>query len=308
MIIALILLLVVAAVLVGGAYYAYRIAFYSPNKDREKLPSTSSGVYDPYRPEMRRLFQLLQNRPCEFVTVRSHDGLLLSGRYYHVQDGAPLDICFHGYHSAALTDFCGGSDLSLQMGHNLLLVDQRAHGKSEGSTITFGILERRDALCWIDYALNRFGRCQEILLYGISMGGATVLMAAGLKLPSNVVGIVADCPYSSPLDIILQVGRSMPIPLWLIKPFVILGARIFGGFDLLETTAMECVKNTRVPILVIHGDSDTLVPREMSLPLAEANPQMVRHCTVYGAEHGISYLVDTPRYVKFVNEFMEKVL
>lgn len=300
--------LILVLLFLGGAYYAYRVAFFSPQKDREKIPSTSSPVYDPYRPEMKRLFQQLKNRSCEFVTVRSHDGLILSGRYYHIQDGAPLDIGFHGYRSSPLTDFSGGSDLSFQLGHNLLLVDQRAHGKSQGNTITFGIQERRDLLSWVQYALSRFGKEQKIILYGISMGGATVLMASGMDLPENVKGIIADCPYSNALDIILHVGRTVPIPQWLMKPFVILGARIFGGFDVRETDAEKAVQKTAVPILVIHGESDNFVPAEMSGVLVEANPEKVQRHTIPGADHGISFLVNTQEYCRIVSEFMEKVL
>lgn len=300
--------LILVLLFLGGAYYAYRVAFFSPKKDREKIPSTSSPVYDPYRPEMKRLFHQLKNRSCEYVTVRSHDGLILSGRYYHIQDGAPLDIGFHGYRSSPLTDFSGGSDLSFQLGHNLLLVDQRAHGKSQGNTITFGIQERRDLLSWVEYALRRFGKEQKIVLYGISMGGATVLMASSMDLPENVKGIIADCPYSNALDIILHVGKTMPIPQWLMKPFVILGARIFGGFDISETDAQKAVQKATVPILVIHGESDTFVPPEMSAVLVKANPGKVQRRTISGADHGISFLVNTQEYCRIVTEFMEKVL
>lgn len=303
----IVILCLLAAAVMGGAYYAYRIAFYSPMKDREQMKPIKGAQYDPYRPEMRRIYHQLKDRPCEFVSITSHDGLKLSGRYYHVQDGAPLDLCFHGYRSGPMTDFSGGSELSFRMGHNLLLVDQRAHGKSGGRTISFGIQERQDLLKWVDYAVNRFGSDLKILLYGVSMGGATVLMASELDLPGNVKGIVADCPYSSPIEIILHVGKSMPIPDWLIRPFAILGAKIFGGFDLTETDAREAVKHTTVPILIIHGESDSFVPQEMS-DIVQNNPVMVQRFTVPGAEHGISYLVDTQGYRKIVTEFIRKVL
>ena len=84
-------------VVFGGAYYAYRLAFYSPAKDREKIPEIKGEQYEIHKPAMRDLFRELQNRPCEFVTVSSRDGLTLSGRYYHTADGAPLAIGFHGY-------------------------------------------------------------------------------------------------------------------------------------------------------------------------------------------------------------------
>lgn len=303
----LLLLVLFAAILLGGAYYAYRVAFFSPMKGRDQIPTIRGEQYDPYREDMARVYQQLNERPCEFVSITSHDGLKLSGRYYYVKDGAPLDICFHGYRSSAMTDFSGGSELSFQLEHNVLLVDERAHGKSEGRTISFGIQERQDLLRWVDYAINRFGSDVQILLYGVSMGGATVLMASELDLPANVKGIIADCPYSSPIDIILFVGRDMPIPQWLIRPFAILGAKIFGGFDLNETDAARAVKNTKVPILIIHGDDDRFVPCEMS-NIVSSNPQMVTRYTIHNAGHGISYLVDTQQYHKYVKEFLDKVL
>lgn len=302
-----VLLCLLLALVLGGGLYAYRIAFYSPSQDREKTPSITGLQYEPYREEIRRIFCQLRDRPCEMVTIYSHDGLKLSGRYYHNIDGAPLDIGFHGYRSSCLTDFAGGSEMSFQMGHNLLLVDERAHGKSEGKTISFGIQERQDVLSWTEYAVKRFGSDVKILLYGVSMGAATVLMASDLPLPENVKGIVADCPYSSPMEIIQHVGKKMPIPNWLIKPFVILGAKIYGGFDILETTAVKSVRNAKVPILIIHGENDGFVPAKMS-DIAAQNPQLITRFTFPEADHGISYLVDTCRYQQLVGAFVKKVL
>lgn len=304
----LLILCVLLAIVLGGSYYAYRVAFFSPKKDRERIPTHSGRQYDPYREEITRIFNQLNDRPCEFVTTFSQDGLKLSGRYYHIRDGAPLDIGFHGYRSSCLTDFCGGADLSFQLGHNVLLVDQRAHGKSEGSTIAFGIKERWDVLSWVDYALERFGPDTEILLYGVSMGAATVLMASDMELPGNVKGIIADCPYSSPTAIIRRVAEKRGLPATLAWPFVVIGAKVYGGFDIRETSAAEAVKNTKVPILLIHGEADSFVPCEMSGEVYSANMEKVQRHTFPGAGHGISYLVDTPRYRQVVTEFMERVL
>lgn len=299
----LILLCILLAVIFGGAYYAYRIAFYSPPKDREKTPNMDGTAYETYREEVIRLYGQIKNRPCEYVTIQSRDGLTLFGRYYHIRDDAPLDIGFHGYRSGPYTDFAGGSELSFQMEHNLLLVDQRAHGKSQGRTISFGINERWDVLDWVDYACKRFGADTQILLYGVSMGAATVLMASGLNLPQNVKGIIADCPYSSPIDIIVHVGKTYPLPQWLIRPFAILGAKIYGGFNLLETDAKQSVSHSKAPILILHGQADGFVPQEMS-DIVTANPTLVRRITFPGADHALSYLSDTPRYCQEVKVFV----
>lgn len=304
----IILLCILLVVLLGGGYYAYRIAFFSPMKDRDRIPSTSGHQYDPYREEMARIYHQLNDRTCEFVTIFSHDGLKLSGRYYHVKDGAPLDIGFHGYRSSCLTDFSGGSELSFQLEHNVLLVDERAHGKSEGRSITFGIQERQDVLSWVDYAVERFGEDTKILLYGVSMGAATVLMASDLDLPENVKCIIADCPYSSPEKIIRKVAVQMGISDRLAWPFVKIGAKIYGGFDISETDAARAVKNAKVPILILHGEADGFVPCEMSEEVYLSNTEKVQRYTFPGADHGISHLVDTPRYRQIVTEFIQKVL
>lgn len=303
-----ILVCLALAVIFGGAYYAYRIPFYSSAKRSDAPPTLTGTQYESHRAEISRLYHQLKDRPFESITIHSREGLALHGRYYHCADGAPLDIGFHGYRSSYVTDFAGGSELSFRMGHNLLLIDQRAHGKSEGRTITFGIKERQDLLCWVNYALDRFGKDTRILLYGVSMGAATVLMASELELPDNVKAIIADCPYSSPLDIILAVGKQTGYPPKLIRPFVILGAKIYGGFDVQQTSAREAVTHTRVPILIIHGEADSFVPAEMSRIIQEANPRMVTRYTIPGAEHAISYLVDTPTYHRIVTDFVNQVL
>lgn len=301
MILLLILFLLILAF--AGGFYAYRIAFYNPPSDPDKAPNLEGSVYEPYREEIVRLYRAIRDRECESVTIFSDDGLKLSGRYYHIRDGAPLDICFHGYRSRPFTDFAGGSQLSFEMGHNLLLVDQRAHGRSEGRTISFGIRERWDVLSWADYACQRFGPDTKIFLYGVSMGAATVLMASGLDLPEHVKGIVADCPYSRPIDIILHVGKSNPLPQWLIRPFAILGAKIYGGFDLLEADAVEAVAHSKVPILIIHGEADDFVPPVMS----EISHSLVRRVTFPGAGHALSFLSDTPRYKQIIRDFIDNV-
>ena len=307
MVIGIILLVLVLAVLCG-TYLAYRTVFYSPNTGRDKLPSTNAPQYDPYRPRMAEVFKQLNERTFEWVTITSHDGLKLSGRYYHIKDGAPLDIGFHGYRSSPLTDFSGGTELSFGIGHNVLLVDQRSHGKSEGNTIAFGILERQDCLNWVKYALDRFGPDTKILLYGVSMGAATVLMASELELPDNVKGIIADCPYSSPSEIIKNVGAKMNLPTTLCYPFIVLAARLFGGFDLNAANAAKAVKSSKVPILIIHGEADNYVPCEMSKEISLTCPKLVQWHGFPGADHGLSYLHDTKRYWEVVQNFLKDIL
>lgn len=292
------------------AWYSYRTAFYSPEKRKEDDYAIPRGEqYEKERQRMLSLIRQMDEIPYEAVTISAQDGTKLSARYYHVRDGAPLQIQFHGYRGTAVRDFCGGNKLAREAGQNTLVVDQRAHGKSGGTTITFGIRERMDCLCWAEYANQRFGSDTPIFLSGVSMGAATVLMASELELPTNVIGIIADCPYSSPEAIIRKVCREdMRLPPILVMPFIRLGARLFGHFDLREASAVQAVRNTNVPILLLHGEDDRFVPCDMSREIFDACTGEQTRITFPGAGHGLSYIVDTGTYSEAVSRFVDQCL
>lgn len=310
MIIAAIIILVLLVFTFSFSYYAYRKAFYSSPRRVEDYRALPSGEYhDRFREARLALIDNIAAQPFERVFITSRDGLKLVGRYYHFKDNAPLEILFHGYRSTAYHDCGGGYKLCRDAGLNLLIVDQRAHGESEGRAITFGIKERYDCLDWVNYAVGRFGKDVKIILSGISMGASTVLMASDLPLPENVVGIIADCGYSSPREIIRKVcSRKMKITAGFIYPFIRLGAIIFGGFDPNSASAVESLKKCRIPVLFIHGEDDRYVPCDMGRENYAACASQKRLFTVPGAGHGYSYLVDEQGYVKEYYDFLKSVL
>ena len=293
-------------VLLVGSIVAYILAFYNKNDKDITYDVLTGPGYDQYHEQMIDLIKGSDVLPHEDVFIKSCDGLKLRGRFYSIKEGAPIHIQFHGYRGQAVRDFGGGVRLPMEGGHNVLLVDQRAHGKSEGHTITFGIKERKDVLSWVNYVNERFGKDVKIFLEGISMGAATVLMASNLDMP-NVKAIFADCPYSSPREIILKVSREMKLPDFLAYPFVYVGALLFGHFNINSSTAIKSVKDSKYPILIIHGQADRFVPIEMSRKIKEANPN-IRLEEFENAAHGMSYIVDTERYKKIVKEFMQSNL
>lgn len=177
----IIVVLTIAALIVAAAYICYRLGFSVPKQteaDLFKFPNTEQ--YAPFHDDMTSMVKSALAIPYEDVWITSSDGLKLHGKCYVSTPDAPVQIMFHGYKSGAERDFCGGLQVAVQGGFNVLLVDQRAHGKSEGKCLTFGVKERYDCLAWINYAIERFGRDTKIFLYGMSMGAATVLMASGL--------------------------------------------------------------------------------------------------------------------------------
>jgi len=288
-------------------YIIYRITFYSPHKGQDNIYDLPREVKtSEINDKTLNYINRLKDKPYEQVCITSIDGLKLYGKYYHQKDGAPLDIAFHGYRGTDIRDLSGCVTIIEEGERNLLFVDHRAHGKSQGHTITFGIKERYDCLSWVNYAIERFGKDVRIFIRGISMGATTVLMATELNLPDNVYGVLADCPFSSPKDIIKKVCREdMKLPAKLVYPLIWLAGRVYGGFSVSETTAEKAVKKSNIPIMIIHGEEDFYVPTYMSKPVLDARPD-IEYYLFPNAGHGLSYMYDTERYENLVKKFVEK--
>lgn len=281
--------------------------FYSSRKKPKhpaEYPLPPGKVYEPHYPQMMRWMDEMRAMNHTDVSVTSYDGLRLCGKYYEYKKGAPIEILFHGYRGTAERDLCGGVARCFEIGHNALIVDQRAAGASEGRVITFGAKESRDCLTWLDFVINNVDREAKIILTGISMGAATVMTAAFRELPGNVIGILADCGYTSTRAIVKKVMSDMKLPADLLYPFARLGAMLFGGFDPDRESPLESMKLCRLPVIFFHGDTDDYVPCDMSrenfAACASENKKLV---IIHGAGHGLCFPVDTDRYLRELDDF-----
>lgn len=300
--------LFVAALLPGICLYCFKMCFHSAKNRPHNPYSSFQGeqylrVKDSVYASTRRMEQV----PYEDVSIQSFDGITLKGNYYHFRDGAPVKIIFHGYRSFTLRDCAGGFALARKLGMNVLAVDQRAHGRSDGHVITFGILERRDCLSWVQYINGRFGTETPIVLSGLSMGAATVIMATDLPLPQNVVCVLADSPYSAPGEIIRKVCRDIHCPDVLAYPFISIAAAVFGKFRLSEASAIHAAAQSNIPILLLHGEDDRFVPCEMSRRIHAASNGCTHLETFPDAGHGLSYVIAPKRYEEVCINFLQGV-
>jgi pimeloyl-ACP methyl ester carboxylesterase len=299
-------MLTLTAIFLLICYICYRMAYYAP--PRKPVPEgfidlPPGKVYEPFYDQMTQW--VLENRklPRQHFVITSFDGLELHASYYEFAPGAPLEIMFHGYRGNAERDLPGGVQRCFACRRSALVVDQRCAGRSGGKTITFGIREHRDCLSWVDFALKHFGPDVKIILTGISMGAATVLMAAGEELPENVLGILADCGYSTPKAIMQKVIKDMGLPPKLCWPFVKWGAKIFGGFDPEENSPMDAMTRCKRKVIFFHGEADGFVPCYMSREVYDACPTKKAIYTVPGADHGLSYPADMEGYLTALREF-----
>ena len=300
------ILLVLLAVVLAASYVCYRIAFHVVRKDTPKTDAIEipeGEIYEVFRPEMEAWAREVRAMPRQEFSITSFDGLTLHGKFFEYKPGAPIELMFHGYRGSAERDLSGGVQRCFMLGRSALIVDQRCSGKSGGHIITFGVHEHKDCLSWVDFMLEHFGSDVKIILTGISMGASTVLMAAGHPLPENVIGVLADCGFTSAREIIYDVIRQMGLPPKPCYPFVKLGGKLFGHFDLEECSAIEAVKKAVKPVIFFHGESDAFVPCWMGEKLYEACPSRKRLVTVPGAGHGLSFPVGQEGYLKAAREF-----
>lgn len=307
----IILIVIILVILLILSYICYRIMSYSNPEKKNYENIVLSGNYKKYVSEIEDLLNEFKKKEYEEIYIKSYDGLWLSGKYFHVSDNAPLVIGFHGYRSYSYLDMCGASSEMFKMGYNFLLIDERAHGNSQGKTITFGIKEQYDCLSWIEYCVKRFKENTKIILCGISMGASIVLYASSLDIPKNVVLICADCPFSSPKAIVKEVIKKLKLPK-ISYIFAFLGALIFGHFNLEKFNGLEKVKKSHTPLLLIHGTNDNFVPCDMGKDIIKShggkNFSNKKLLLVEEADHGLSYFYDKEKYRNSIIEFLDKII
>lgn len=302
----LIILSILIIAFVAMLIYSFNTAFYSKKRippSENTYPMPNGDEYEPYKPLMKEwMIEARAMNPQKFSIITS-DGLTLKAKYYHNKDNAPIELMFHGYRGTGEKDLCGGVQRCRQLGHNAFIVDQRGAGESDGNVISFGVKEHNDCYEWINFITNHFGNDTKIILCGISMGASTVLLAASENLPSNVVGVLADCGYSSAKDIIKKVCKEMHFPPAIVYPIIRLSGKLFGKFDINDGEVKEKIKNCKIPVIIIHGEADDFVPCYMANEIYDNVKSKKKLLIVPDAGHGLSYIVDKNGYLKTLENF-----
>lgn len=301
---------------VAGAVGEYAIASYffnrtmiRSNAKREKTQKMAGTDWDKYIPHIRECKEKLAQMQHEDLFITSKDGLKLHATYFPCEGSKKIVICFHGYTSEGMNDYSTLAIFYKNNGYNLLLVDERAHGKSEGTYIGFGCLDRHDAISWIDEMIKMHGEDCKILLHGDSMGGSTVLMTTGLELPPQVKAAVSDCAFTSAWEVFSSVLKNMyhlpPFPIMQISNQMV---KKKAGYELDECNARIEVAKAKIPILFMHGDSDTFVPCSMVHELYEACNTEKKLVVIEGAGHVESCYRDPEVYEGAIEEFIFPIM
>ena len=256
------------------------------------------------RRSVEQLSEALRETPMETVAIRSRDNYVLRAHWYPVEGAKRTVILVHGWHSRWYVDFSASAPFLHDHACNLLFIDQRSHGESGGDLISYGITERYDILSWIEWVEQHHGGL-PLYLCGLSMGASTVLMTAGLPIAGRVQGILADCGYSTPDEIVrLALQKNIGGLAAPTLAAINLNCKLREGFTLKDYTPIEAMTaNTEVPCLFFHGDADTVVPWRMSLENYYACRAPKDLLIVNGAAHCRCIWVDPQRYQRKVLDF-----
>ncbi|MBE5804354.1 MAG: alpha/beta hydrolase [Clostridiales bacterium] len=291
----------------GGIFFALPstmyLAVFKGIFGRVKLPEPDLKVWCRGDEALETLYceALEEFKALRFrdVTIEAFDGKRLHGRYLN-RENSKLMILAHGYRTRPEINFAPQIQDFLAQGFDLLLIDHRAHGQSQGLFGSMGSLEGRDVLSWIDWAPY-----EQVVVYGVSMGCAAVGHASGKIRDGKVRGLIMDCGFSNFYD-----ELNYKCDLWKMKKTGFanaenLLAKLFLRVDLKENTASS-LKRCKVPIFFIHGALDDEVPVQELYRQYEACASARQSLVIENAHHALAYAMGGERSRQAIRCFLEQ--
>lgn len=302
-------IIALAAMAAGAAYSAMTYFVDSMTFDRDpkmKLPGSGSGTAK-LTGIAKEGQEWLHEHDTDVRYMVNSEGLKLKAHYFPAANAERTVIEFHGWHSAWDIDFSASAPYMHERGCNLLLVEERGQGGSEGKEMTFGVKESKDVMEWIDWYQKEIDDRIPVYLAGVSMGASAVLLTAANEFPPQVKGILADCGFSSAYQIMRIVGhKSFHTPEHPFMDTFSMFCKLRHGFDLRDGDVTYAMEHAKLPILFIHGKSDHFVPCWMTAESYEKCNGEKDILLVEGAGHGKSFLVDTKAYLDKVDHFFAR--
>lgn len=303
----LIFIILVLIVLFVSGYYFFKFACVHDKSKHSEQSDDGGSPWRNFKEEHTSNVEYVHGLKKEDCWITSFDGLKLHAYFIKSNNPKRIVLCAHGYKGNGQEDFSKAIRY-LHEDSDLLLIDQRACGESEGTIITFGALEKKDVIDWTLWLNNNKNNTHlPIYLYGASLGSSTVCLTSNYHFPKEVKGIIADCGYASFKDIACQLANAwFHIPGWPIVPFVDFYCRLIGHFRMKDAGASEALKNATVPVLFFHGTGDTFVIPSNTKKNYEACSSEKEVVYIDKATHVTSIYYDEKTYMNKLNEFFKK--
>jgi uncharacterized protein len=308
--IAVVLIFIIVMGIAGNYFYNVGI---NRSQDGPDLHGGGSSVAaasiegsEEQQAKIAELMKWTEQQNFEIVQMKSYDGLTLKGRFLKKPNSiGKVVILAHGYKGSS-EQMPGITKDYYDMGYDVLKPDARGHGMSEGDYIGYGWHDRKDYVGWVDF-LIREKKENTIFLHGFSMGAATVLMTSGEQLPKEVKGIIADSGYTTvKAELSHQLKYLYHLPAFPLMEVTSVITKIRAGYTFEEASALESVRKNKLPLFIIHGDQDELVPTEMGTEIYEAASSEKELWIVKGAGHTEAYTVSEEEYKKRLQNFLDR--
>ena len=284
----------------------YSVMFWGIFYRRRPLMLDSDDLkrssYYPYRDELRRIITEAKKYEYSPVTIRSNDGLKLAAKYY-AKDSDTTLVLMHGFQSNAYNNFSSLLTYFLSCGYNVLAVDQRAHGESEGHFTTTGCKEQYDLINWISW-LEENTECESIFIYGISMGATTIGLASDKITSPKVKGLIMEAGFTSFYEELYHSAKRVFMKQAAMN-YIVLCAKHLLKADIKQKAA-DSLSQTAIPVLFFHGSDDNEVPMSHTEENYNACASEKSLSVIEGAGHTLCHLVGRERVEKDLGEFITK--
>lgn len=240
-------------------------------------------------------------------TATSSDGRHLAATHYIPDNpGRRWAILVHGYgrDQRYTGDY---AEVYLEHGYQVLTPDLCASGKSEGQYITMGVKEGEEIAIWANRIKAQYPDAQ-IVLHGVSMGAATVLMAAARDDITGIAAVIEDCGYTSAYEMFSnQLGVIFDLPEYPIMPCVDVVSGLKTGVKVSDAAPIRVIDRIKAPVLFIHGSADKLIPPSMMDRLYDSCRSKKKKFIIEGAGHGDSMTTDSETYWKNIFDFLSTI-
>ena len=300
---------VLVALLWGASSFMLNYSLSPINRGKD-LQGSWKYMFENY-PELQAWKDSLQQTNAlkdTFIYVTDQNRL----HAFYVEAPQPTSktaVIIHGYTDNAIRMMMIGYMYNRSLGYNILLPDLRYSGESEGSYLQMGWLDRKDVIQWMNVTNQIYGDSTQMVVHGISMGGATTMMISGEPQPDYVKCFVEDCGYTSVWD---QFSKELDEQFGLPEiPLMYTSSWLCNwkyGWSFEEASALKQVEKCHLPMLFIHGEKDDYVPTWMVYQLYEAKPQPKELWIVPNAGHATSYKLNKEVYTEKVKQFTDKYI
>ena len=296
--IVIILIIILVVLLIMTAAFGFYGAGYSLNIRRQTLEEARTWQENHY--------DLSWYDPLGKTdyTVTSYDGYVLHAQFLPNPDrSSKYIIISHGY-SDNRFGALKYAKMYLDLGFNVIVYDLRGHGLNEQTFCTYTARERKDLLAMIQDSRQRWPDMTFFGLHGESLGAATSIAVLEEKPPVDFV--VADCGFSEIASVLRNGMQAMHLPGFL-TGIMSIGAKIRFGYSYEDMKPIDSLKDNRIPILFIHGGSDSFVVPENSEKMKEATAGYAELHVLPNVPHAMSVINEPEQYRKIVSAFLEKI-